>query len=305
MSALQVDVPYNPLKILKNVFKPVMRAATDTGIFARSSAPSLADAPSLSAETQRQLQADPSPPKRPLNSLPLPAQLPLNMPLRAQSKSSEIRNFFHLPNEEMLVDEFYCALRKRVLLQGSLYVFDHYVCFSSNVFGYTKKKVIAFKDVVAVRKKTHCRFPNSLEFEDRDGQKEFFTSFLSRDDANKVIVSCWSQSLAIGLLSTLPPSPGGKLTYRRSASIPGDDQTQHRGATGASGAAGEPCSGGEQKGLLTQGTTPTTSGTLLGMEQLGERADEGSDSDDGALLPGRDAAALLPAAGCDAVYLTS
>lgn len=32
-----------------------------------------------------------------------------------------------------------------------------------------------------------------VQFEDRDGRKEFFTSFLSRDDAAKVITSCWSQ----------------------------------------------------------------------------------------------------------------
>lgn len=105
MSALQVDVAYHPLKILKNVFKPVLRAATDTGIFARSSVPpTLADTPSLSAETQRHLQADSSPSKHP-HMLSPPAQLPLNLPLRAQSKSSEFRNFFHLPDEEMLVGE--------------------------------------------------------------------------------------------------------------------------------------------------------------------------------------------------------
>lgn len=105
MSLLQVDVAYHPLKILKNVFKPVLRAATDTGIFARSSVPpTLADTPSLSAETQRHLQADPSPSKHP-HLLSPPAQLPLNLPLRAQSKSSEFRNFFQLPDEEMLVGE--------------------------------------------------------------------------------------------------------------------------------------------------------------------------------------------------------
>ncbi len=38
-----------------------------------------------------------------------------------------------------------CALYKKILLQGRMYVFTNHVCFYSNVFGYTKKKTIALK----------------------------------------------------------------------------------------------------------------------------------------------------------------
>lgn len=44
-----------------------------------------------------------------------------------------------------LVDDFMCALQKRVLLQGRMYVFDHHVCFYSNLFGYVKAKIIPLK----------------------------------------------------------------------------------------------------------------------------------------------------------------
>ena len=80
-----------------------------------------------------------------------------------------------------------------------MYIFDHYVCFNSNVFGFVKKKVIPLsvrdtwpclrvlmiagfsgsaaprltlppaahhthmQTVEAVRKKTHFHFPNSIE----------------------------------------------------------------------------------------------------------------------------------------------
>ncbi len=73
---------------------------------------------------------------------------------------------------QVLLDDFNCALRKKVLLQvwharkkgsapfagfpliitrdcplgrcaqGRLYVFDHYVCFSSSLFGQLSKKVV-------------------------------------------------------------------------------------------------------------------------------------------------------------------
>ena len=79
-----------------------------------------------------------------------------------------------------------------------MYVFDRYVCFYSNVFGYLKNKSIPLQvcwlahaghvivckvvymrlphtgcccprlqDVVAVKKKTHFRFPNSVEVSSR------------------------------------------------------------------------------------------------------------------------------------------
>ena len=44
-----------------------------------------------------------------------------------------------------ICDEFVCALRKRVLLQGRLYICEHFICFHSNLFGYSKDKVIPLK----------------------------------------------------------------------------------------------------------------------------------------------------------------
>lgn len=44
-----------------------------------------------------------------------------------------------------VMDDFMCALQKRILHQGRLYVFEHYVCFYSKVFGYVKKASIPLK----------------------------------------------------------------------------------------------------------------------------------------------------------------
>ena len=44
-----------------------------------------------------------------------------------------------------ICDEFVCALRKRVLLQGRLYICEHFICFHSNLFGYNKEKVVPLK----------------------------------------------------------------------------------------------------------------------------------------------------------------
>ena len=44
-----------------------------------------------------------------------------------------------------VLDDFVCALQKKILLQGRIYVFEHYVCFHANVFGYIKKVVIPLR----------------------------------------------------------------------------------------------------------------------------------------------------------------
>jgi hypothetical protein len=55
-------------------------------------------------------------------------------------------------------------LQKRILLQGRLYLFDSYVCFYSNLFGYVHTKVIPLADVTAVcKKKTALVVPNAIE----------------------------------------------------------------------------------------------------------------------------------------------
>ncbi|MCO5585786.1 hypothetical protein L7F22_039722 [Adiantum nelumboides] len=79
-------------------------------------------------------------------------------------RSEEYRQLFHLPPEEVLIQDFNCALQKKILLQGHMYLFEHYVCFYSNIFGYEKKKIIVLKDVTSVRKaRTAGLFPNAIE----------------------------------------------------------------------------------------------------------------------------------------------
>lgn len=44
-----------------------------------------------------------------------------------------------------LMDDFICALRKRVLLQGRLYVFEEHLGFYCHFFGYRKAVVVPLK----------------------------------------------------------------------------------------------------------------------------------------------------------------
>ncbi|KAF9613095.1 hypothetical protein IFM89_005574 [Coptis chinensis] len=113
----------------------------------------------------------------------------------AYLKSEEYRLLFRLPPDEILVQDFNCAFQESILLQGHMYLFVRHICFYSNIFGFETKKTIPFNEVTCVRKaKTAGIFPNAIEIV-AGGKKNFFASFLSRDEAYRLIVDGWSQYL--------------------------------------------------------------------------------------------------------------
>ena len=100
---------------------------------------------------------------------------------RVQARNDELREMFDLPKQgSQLLEDYNCALQKKILLQGRMFVFEEYVCFHANIFGYVKTKVMPLNEVTSVRRCKHVGFPNSIEFYFR-GRREFFTSFLSPD----------------------------------------------------------------------------------------------------------------------------
>ncbi|KAH9788664.1 protein VASCULAR ASSOCIATED DEATH 1 [Citrus sinensis] len=100
-------------------------------------------------------------------------------------RSEEYRQLFRLPSEEVLVQDFNCAFQESILLQ-------YQSCFAiSNEF--MLQKIIPFYEVTAVRRaKTAGIFPNAIEIF-AAGKKYFFASFLSRDEAFKLITDGWLQ----------------------------------------------------------------------------------------------------------------
>ena len=119
---------------------------------------------------------------------------------QAKAKNREYCRLFGLPPNEELIEEYNCALQRKILLQGKLYVFSSSVCFYSNVFGYITKRSLALKDVTSITKAKNVGFPNSIKFVHL-GKQTFFTSFLSREDAFKRIVSLWYECSPYARLS--------------------------------------------------------------------------------------------------------
>jgi len=77
-----------------------------------------------------------------------------------------------------------------------MYLFLHHICFYSNIFGYETKKTIPLQEVTDVRKaKTAAIFPNAIEIV-AGSKRHFFGSFLSRDEAYRIIVDGWEQHVS-------------------------------------------------------------------------------------------------------------
>lgn len=101
------------------------------------------------------------------------------------------------------MDDFMCALKKKVLLQGRLFVFERHFCFYSSLFGYHKAKVIPLEAIEDISKKKNVGFPNSIQVMWNAGsssgvKKEFFTSFLSREDAYRLMLGLWARCSDLG-----------------------------------------------------------------------------------------------------------
>ncbi|XP_059313012.1 protein VASCULAR ASSOCIATED DEATH 1, chloroplastic [Lycium ferocissimum] len=137
-------------------------------------------------------------------------------------RSEEYRQLFRLPPDEVLVQDFNCALQESFLLQGHMYLFGHNICFYSNLFGFETKKIIPFHEITAVRRaKAAAIFPTAIEIV-AGGKKYFFTSFLSRDEAFNLISDGWLQHNGPAEEST-DLEPKSDLNFLDSGIVEGSD----------------------------------------------------------------------------------
>ncbi|PFH34168.1 hypothetical protein BESB_073200 [Besnoitia besnoiti] len=88
---------------------------------------------------------------------------------------------------EFVLQSYSCALSKRILLQGRLYVTQNTLAFFSffnetTIFGLETVLIMKMKEIVAIRKKVNAFFfDNSIEIELTGDRRHFFATFLNRD----------------------------------------------------------------------------------------------------------------------------
>ena len=97
-----------------------------------------------------------------------------------------------MPSDEVLINDWTCALSKAVLLQGRLYLSQNYLCFHSKIFGTDTKEVIKLSDIQAIKKRN--KFVIGIEVFMKNGVDRYlFCSFLTRSRTYKVIADAWAK----------------------------------------------------------------------------------------------------------------
>lgn len=111
-------------------------------------------------------------------------------------KNREFHHTFRkIPATENLIDEFLCALSKDILVQGKMYLSHHYICFNSNILGWTTNTMIPLQEVIQIEKKsTAVLFPNGMIIRTLH-HKYVFATFLSRDATFNLITKVWHNAL--------------------------------------------------------------------------------------------------------------
>lgn len=96
---------------------------------------------------------------------------------------------FSLPTTETLLETYVCALDKNFLLQGKLYVFDHYIAFYASMLRlktFHEILCIPMKNIKEVIRENTLIFPNAIKIilkrkDSNDHIDYMFRSFLNRE----------------------------------------------------------------------------------------------------------------------------
>uniref|UniRef100_A0AAV2L3M2 VASt domain-containing protein n=1 Tax=Knipowitschia caucasica TaxID=637954 RepID=A0AAV2L3M2_KNICA len=104
------------------------------------------------------------------------------------------KTFKELPETEILIVDYHCALQRDILLQGRLYLSENCLCFYSNVFRGTKI-ILNLKEIMSMtREKTARLIPNAIQV-CTSSEKFFFTSFSAREKSYLGVFKIWQNVL--------------------------------------------------------------------------------------------------------------
>lgn len=119
-------------------------------------------------------------------------------PLRRKSKYDKFHKLFKtVPAEEYPLNDYSCAYIGDILLHGSIYISQNWICFYSKIRARGRRLQIPLEKVISItREKTALVFPNAIGVQTAE-EKYTFGSFLMRDNAYKFINTVWKKSQTV------------------------------------------------------------------------------------------------------------
>ncbi|XP_031247295.1 C2 and GRAM domain-containing protein At1g03370 isoform X3 [Pistacia vera] len=131
--------------------------------------------------------------------------------LRSPQTNSAFQKLFGLPPEEFLINDFTCHLKRKMLLQGRLFLSARIIGFHANLFGRKTKFFFLWEDiediqilppslssmgspviVMTLRQGKGMDARHGAKTQDEEGRLKFhFQSFVSYNVANRTIMALW------------------------------------------------------------------------------------------------------------------
>ncbi|XP_057514928.1 C2 and GRAM domain-containing protein At5g50170-like isoform X2 [Actinidia eriantha] len=131
--------------------------------------------------------------------------------LRSPHRNSAFQKIFGLPPEEFLISDFSCSLKRKMPLQGRLFLSARIVGFYANLFGHKTKFFFLWEDIddiqvlppslasvgspqllVVLRKDRGIDARQGAKSQDEEGRLQFyFISFVSFNVASRTIMALW------------------------------------------------------------------------------------------------------------------
>ncbi|OBZ80178.1 putative membrane protein C20F10.07, partial [Choanephora cucurbitarum] len=135
-----------------------------------------------------------------------------DLSLASKKKNDEFHALFKsVPESDLLIDDYKCALQKEILLQGHLYLSEHHVCFKSNIFGWVTNLVIQFAEIERIEKRMTAKIiPNGILIA-TNTSTHIFASFLLRDQTYEQIIKIWNLSKRVQSQEKLVESDADSL----------------------------------------------------------------------------------------------
>ncbi|MBA0834958.1 hypothetical protein Goarm_007272 [Gossypium armourianum] len=135
----------------------------------------------------------------------------LQLNLRSPHKNSTFQKLFGLPPEEFLISDFTCYLRRKLPVQGRLFLSARIVGFYANLFGHKTKFFFLWEDiediqvlppslasvvsptlVIVLRKGRGLDARHGAKSQDEEGRLRFyFQSFASFNKTSRTIMALW------------------------------------------------------------------------------------------------------------------
>ncbi|CAA7407157.1 unnamed protein product [Spirodela intermedia] len=131
--------------------------------------------------------------------------------LRSPQSNFAFQKLFGLPSEEFLINDFTCYLKRRMPLQGRLFLSRRIIGFHANLFGHKTKFYFLWEDVediqvippsissvgspslmIILRRGRGVDARHGAKIQDNEGRLKFlFQSFVSFHVANRTIMALW------------------------------------------------------------------------------------------------------------------